>query len=146
MSMRDLASKLDHDLSLAAINLTATTNATGVDGADALSVTHIVNVGASGDTLSGSVYWTLSLEESDDNSTFTDAADADVIARYGNTEQATNSVVIDAPAEDEAVASFGYIGSKRYSRVVITATGTHTNGTEFAVSCVKESKVVQPTV
>lgn len=146
MAMRDLASKLDHEVTLVAAVQTATTNFTGVNNDNALSVTHIVNVGQSADTLSGSLYWTFKVQESDDDNDYTDAADADVIARNGNTEQAGNEVVIDAPAEDEVALSFGYIGNKLYSRVVATATGTHTNGTPLAGSCVKVSKVVQPTV
>lgn len=145
--MRDLVSKLDHEQVLAAIVVTATTDLTGVDGADALSVSHIVNLGDSADTLSGSVLWTFTLEESDaSGSGFTTAADADAIVRNGNTEQSTNSIVVDAPGEDQVALSFGYIGSKRYSRVTATATGTHSNGTPLAVSCVKESKLVRPTI
>jgi len=144
--MRDLVSKLDHEVVLNAVVSTTTPTCTGVDCADALSVTHLVNIGESGDTLSGSVYLTVILQESVDNSAWTTVADDDVILRNGNTIIATNSVVIDAAAEDDVVLGMGYIGNKQYSRPLITLTGTHTNGIPLAASAVKESKIIQPAI
>lgn len=147
--MRDLTSKLDHELTRAAAVATGNgTNIdfTGVDSSDALSVTHIVNVGVSADTLSGTLYHTFKLQESDDNSTYTDASADDVIVRNGNTVLTVNAVVIDAAAEDPVAISFGYIGHKQYSRVRDALTGNHATGTPLAGSCIKESKVVQPAI
>jgi tRNA G37 N-methylase Trm5 len=87
-------------------------------------------VGDSGDTLSGSVMVELELEESDDNTTYTDCANA---ALENATTGATGAVtgtnlgtfaVIDAPTEDSAMFYVRYVGSKRYSRVVVNKTGT----------------------
>lgn len=95
----------------------------------------IVNVGASGDTLSGTVYWSLELEESDDDSTYTDVAAADMIG--DNAGGSGQFALIDDPAEDDTVYSVGYIGSKRYLRVILNATGTHTNGTPIGAVAVR---------
>ena len=139
MTHRDNASKIDLEKTLSAQALTVTTNTASVDAEDALSITHKLQIGDSGDTLSGSVSWEVVLNESDDDSVFTAVAAEDVIVRQLNTEIDVNSVVIDAPAEDETSINFGYIGHKQYTRLEITAAGTHTNGTPMAASCEKEA-------
>jgi hypothetical protein len=81
--------------------------------------------GDSGDTLSASVYLTAKITECDTESgVYTDVATADI--QIG----ATNSFgKIDAPTEDQAIFWIGYGGSKGWVKVVVTPTGTHTNGT-----------------
>lgn len=87
----------------------------------------VFEVGASGDTLSGSVYLDLILQESADGSTgWAAPAAADV---------ENNSVRIDDPAEDSVVVKVGYKGEKRYIRAFVDTTGTHTNGTPIG-ACV----------
>lgn len=56
---------------------------------------------------------------------FTTIADADLGGLYG-------SHTIDAAAEDPTNLVREYRGTKRYVRIVWTATGTHTNGTPIA--------------
>lgn len=90
------------------------------------SLVAIATIGATGDTLSGSVYWTVSIEESDDDSTYTEVAAADL-------HNGVNNVVIDDNSEDQIPVKYGYKGSKRYLRVKVTKTGTHTNGTPMGV-------------
>jgi hypothetical protein len=97
----------------------------GFEGA--LMVAHL---GQSGDTLSGSVYVTPTFQESDDNSSFTDIADGDLIG-------GVNKPVVDAAAEDEVIIARSYIGSKRYVRVFIDFTGTHTNGIPISALVIK---------
>jgi len=80
----------------------------------------VFNIGASGDTLGGSTYITLKLQESDDGTTFADVSASEVLGTQG--------LVIDASDEDEVVVAMGYMGSKRYIRVFVDFTGTHTNG------------------
>lgn len=57
---------------------------------------------------------TYTLQESDDDATWADVADADVLSADGTNGQ--------APAANE-VAKIGYIGSKRYVRVTTSAAG-----------------------
>lgn len=91
----------------------------------------MAHIGDSGDTLSGSVYMTVGFQESDaSGSGFADIAAADL-------KGGANNVVIDAPAEDQVVVARAYVGAKRYVRVLITFTGTHTNGTPIAATVVK---------
>lgn len=112
-------------------------NCTGVDGRGYGSIIHQVNVGDSGDTLSGSVMVELELEESDDDSAYTDCPNAALEnPATGGAGHVTGTnlgtfAVIDAPSEDSIAFAVRYVGSKRYSRVVVNKTGTHTNGIEI---------------
>lgn len=97
----------------------------GVDCRGAGQVLMVAQQGISGDTLSGSLKWVITFEDSDDNSTFATIADAYLIGGYG-------THTIDAAAEDPTLIVREYTGGKRYVRIVWTATGTHTNGTPIA--------------
>lgn len=120
--------------------VTADANCTSIDLWDYPGeVTFAALIGESGDTLSGTVYIELEVEESDDNSTFTDVADAD-LSNYvaGNNDGCFG--VIDAAAEDDAVYTTQYTGSSRYVRAVVNVTGTHTNGTPIGVVAIVAGK------
>lgn len=108
----------------------ATIDLQGFEGCEVL-----FSVGESGDTLSGSVLWTLTLEDSPDDSTYTAVAAAGLLGAL---------TVIDAAAEDDVVQAVGYIGSQRYVQAVATATGTHTNGTPIAILAIKGHPRRQP--
>jgi hypothetical protein len=85
----------------------------------------VFQIGASADTLSGSVLLTLTVQESANDSTWTTVADADL-------EGGANLIVIDASTEDDVIHVRGYKGGKRYLRAFVDFTGTHTNGTPIA--------------
>ena len=102
----------------------------GVDLAGYETAIAIVNVGISADTLSGSVYHSVSLQDSADGITYADVAAAFV-------EGSSQPTVIDAAAEDPAVLTWGYKGSKRYIRTFNDTTGTHTTGTPYGAVVVK---------
>lgn len=122
MALRDITSNLAAEPSLAPAVRTATTNGAGVDlrGSDSAMV--VVNTGAYTD---GS--HVVTLQESDDNSTFTDVADADI--------QGTEPT-INAAGDANSVFQFGYIGTSRYVRVISTVTGA-TSGAAYAGSVVR---------
>ena len=94
---------------------TADANSTGFDTRNSDDVTIAFIVGASGDTLSGSVYIECELEESDDNSVWTDVADVDVTNSVTGTNTGT-AAKIDDPAEDDTIVKVGYKGYKHWSR------------------------------
>jgi hypothetical protein len=141
---RDIVNKLSAVVELVAANYTADPDPDGVDMQEAQAVVHRVNVGVSGDTLSGSVKIDLVLQESDDDSTWTAVTDVDNaiadIAQYPSAAAGAGLPngsgifqTIDAAAEDETLYSIGYRGTKRYSRVLPDFTGTHTNGTPIGI-------------
>ena len=77
--MKDMSNTIATAVTLKGAVYTAATNGVGVDLQGYDSATLIASVGAEGDTLSGSVLFSIGLEHSDDNSTFTDAAQADIV-------------------------------------------------------------------
>ena len=117
---------------IAPINSTADINGTSVSRAGYADLAFVALVGITGDTLSGSVYLALELEHSDDNSSFSDCADADLSAAVSGATTGTWGK-IDDNAEDDARYEVNYIGRKRYVRPVANYVGTHTNGMEIAV-------------
>lgn len=123
--------------------VTADVNCTAVDLQGYNSCMFIVNVGESGDTLSGSVYLEAEVEESDDNSTFTDVADADLRGYVAGTNDGCFGF-IDAAAEDDVLLKCQYTGNSRYVRVVINVTGTHTNGTPISVTAIRAGEDILP--
>ena len=134
--MKDLYSGLAADFGVETVVVTADANGASIDMQGYNSLMVIGAIGASGDTLSGSVYIELELEESDDDSTFTDVADADLQNSVTGTNTGTFAVIND-PAEDSQVYKTGYKGTKRYVRPVVNVTGTHTNGTPIALLMVR---------
>ena len=96
------------------------------------AIMHVVNVGASGITLSGTDYIALELEESDDNIAWNNCANADMVT-YDPADLGTEGdgefARLDAPAKADSVYKVGYNGNKRYSRLVLNFEGTHGAGT-----------------
>lgn len=129
---RDLYSGLKATQLLTPAVRTADANSTGVDMQGYSSLMLLFDIGNSGDTLSGTVYVELEVEESDDNSVWTDVADADLTNTVTGNNTGT-AALINAPTEDTLAVVVGYQGSKRYVRGVINVTGTHTNGIPCAV-------------
>lgn len=139
MSFRDLVNniKLVNLIKPIVVNNDSEGGSGTTDGVDTKGYDSVVLAalfGDSGDTLSGSVYFEVKLEESDDNETFTAVTDAnlvDIPAGGIATAPGAGGVIatIDAPSEDQVAVIVGYLGNKRYVRLFIDTTGTHTNGT-----------------
>jgi len=122
----------------ALVPVVGTTNRVGVpqdlQGSYKNSVTFCI--GASGDTLSGSVKMTCIIRESDSAASgFTPVDLSDLLYEVGTPNPSNGywEAVIDDNAEDERVIKVSYIGSKRYIRPEVLFTGTHTNGTPVAI-------------
>ena len=144
MAIYDGKSGITIDESLNAIVKAADTNCTGVDSKDFSTVTHVVNVGANGITFSTTNKVEIELEESADNTTFTDVTSNTSVV--GGTV-GTNGLwqTIKADGECNAVYAIGYTGPKRYSRVVLNFSGTHGTGTIFGVTGIKGRPISGPT-
>jgi hypothetical protein len=135
--MRDLHNNITVDKALETIVVNNDSEGTGevidLQGFEAAEM--VVNVGESGDTLSGSVKFDLILQEGEesDGSDMAAVSDADdLIGASSSTFQ-----TIAAASEDGAVYSVGYVGTYRYIRLYVDVTGTHTNGTPIGAVCVK---------
>ena len=148
MTTREIFNSTKTESVVRAQVLTALPTATVIDMADASSVNFLIDMGNSADTLSGSVFWTITLQDSADNITFATVTDAEslLIAIDGAKQASATSIIVDAPAEDQKVFEVTYKvpGNKRYLKLLITPTGTHTNGTPMSAMAVKGYLKVSP--
>ena len=140
---RDLYSDLGVTQLKDPVVVTADFNSASIDTQNFESLMLAASIGLSGDTLSGSVKIEMEVEESVDDSVWTDVANADLMQFVTGTNVGTFAL-IDAAAEDETVYITGYKGSKRYVRVVGNVTGTHTNGTPIGVVALRGDPHVGP--
>ena len=142
--MFDLKNNIELVESLNAIVKDADTDCTAIDTQGFNSSMAIVNVGAPGVTFSTTHKVEIELEHSDDNVTFTDVtSNTDVV---GGTVGANGLwQTIDADGDCNAVYAIGYVGGKRYSRVVLNFSGTHGANTIFGVVGVKGRPLSGPT-
>lgn len=120
--MRDISKDITVEQSLAPAARTADANGTGVDLANFDGATVVVDAGAWTDGAH-----TFTVEESDDDSTYSAVADADLVG---------TEPVIDAADEDEQVYLVGYIGTKRYIRVAV-AVASATTGAVYGASVIR---------
>lgn len=105
-------------ISLAPLARTATANGTGVDLQGYQSCEFYVITG----TMTDGAH-TINLQESDDNSTYTSIADADILG-------IEPALVL---TDDNVIKKAGYLGRKRYVRVITTVSGATTGGVYCAI-------------
>ena len=133
MATKDLFNNIKTAMMATPAVQTTTLTSAAVSTAGYQSAVVLFDVGNSADTLSGSVYWTLSLTECATLAgSYTAVAAANVIVD-GGTLDTTSTYVIDAPLEDTIVVKFGYRGSLGFIKGVATATGTHSTGTPIGI-------------
>jgi len=134
--MRDLANNTNTVVVVAPVVVTGDTNGTGVDLQGFSSCQLSVSTGVEGDTLSGSVKFEFYLEDSDDNSSFS-AVTSNVNTTGKGVDGSGVFLLLDSNGETPQITTIGYIGGKRYVRVRIDATGTHSNGTPMSITGVQ---------
>lgn len=122
---------------LAADNTPAAVDLRGFDGAEIL-----LAIGAGGITFSGTNKIEFVLTHSDDDSTYTAVADADMLGVSGISSGIIKSLI----AAHAAAASyrFGYKGGKRYLKLLADFSGTHGTETAIAAMVVKGSPDIAP--
>lgn len=132
MTNKDNTDNFDICLLTVPANATTTVTSSAVNLTPYNSATICFEIGAaSADTLSGSILWTCTIQESDTYNTGFTAVDASEI-----TNLSANSVVIDANGECSTTYKIGYKGNAKYLRGLITATGTHTYGNIMSIYAV----------
>ena len=122
---------------LAADNTPAAVDLSGFNGAEIL-----LAIGAGGITFSGTNKVEFVLTHSDDNSTYSNVTDADMLGVTGITSGIIKSLI----AAHAAAASYryGYIGGKRYLKLLADFSGTHGTGTPIAAMVIKGEPLVEP--
>jgi hypothetical protein len=122
MAFRDLRSNIDAVNTLSPAARNATANGTGVDCRGFEGAMAVVQFGTWTDGTH-----TPSLQESDDNSTFTAVAAVDQIGTF---------TAVSSAAGNNTVQRVGYSGTKRYLRVVMTV-ATATTGALSSATVVR---------
>jgi len=115
MASRDLVNNISVAQTLAPAARTASANGTGVDLQGYESAAVVIAAG----TITDGTH-TIEIQESDDNSTFTAVADADL---QGSEPTVASNTVYEV----------GYLGSKRYIRAITTVSGATSGGVYGAV-------------
>jgi hypothetical protein len=120
---------------LAADNTPAAIDLQGFDGAKLL-----IQVGAGGITFDATNKVEFKITHSDDDSTYTAVAAADVIlGTNADSSVGTGGIVKSLVAAHATadITSVDYIGGKRYLKVLADFSGTHGTGTPICVTVVK---------
>jgi hypothetical protein len=114
--------------------LTATTLSSHIDLQDASDCMIEATIGVQGDTLSGSLYWELELQDSPDDSTYTAVVDANISNPVSGRTATGTFAAITASAGCSKVYQVAYRGNQRYVKVNLRATGSHSTGTIIGVT------------
>lgn len=128
--MRDLQKQIGPAQALAPALYTSTTNGTGIDRADYEGVVFVVTSG----TVTDGTY-AFKIQDSADNSSFSDAAAGDVSGSITNITSSTTATE----------QKFAYAGPKRYCRLVMTVTGSPGTGGYICAVAIKSGAKVLPT-
>lgn len=140
--MHDLHSHVSVKSLIAPAVLAADNTPVAVDllGFDAAEI--ILSIAAGGITFSGTNKIEFVLTHSDDDSTYTNVTDADMLGVSG-----ISSGIIKSLTAAHASANayrFGYKGNKRYLKLLADFSGTHGTGTGIAATVVRGAPEVKP--
>jgi hypothetical protein len=115
---------------LAADNTPASIDLQGYNAAEIL-----LSIGIGGITFTGTNKIEFVLTHSDDDTTYTNVTDADLLGVTGTTGGIIKALVAAHAAA--AVYRFGYKGNKRYLKLLADFSGTHGTGTPIAATVLK---------
>lgn len=115
--MRDAISNWQVKRVISPVSVSDNTASVGqsIDGRGYDSVSYLIAIGSVADA---DATFTVLLEESADNSTFSAVADADMVSQTSGTAPETAAGF--QYDDDNEVRKIGYIGTKRYTRLTIT--------------------------
>ena len=140
--MRDLHSSVAVATLIGAATLAADNTPSSVDlqGFDSAEI--LLAIGAGGITFSGTNKVEFVLTHSDDDSTYTAVADADMLG----VSSITSGIIKSLTSAHAAAASyrFGYKGGKRYLKLLADFSGTHGTGTPIAAMVLKGDANLKP--
>lgn len=141
--MKDLHSGVSVATLIANATLAADNTPAAVDLLGFQSAEILLAIGVGGITFSGTNKIEFVLTHSDDNSTYTNVADADLLGVSGT----SNGIIKSLTSAHAAGASyrFGYKGGKRYLKLLADFSGTHGTGTPIAAMVLLGDPEVAPT-
>lgn len=142
--MRDIVSRLAETQVVGPAVLTADNTPAALDLAGFNSAAILISVGIGGITFTTTNKIEFVVTHSDDDSTYTNVTDADVQGVTGVTNGIVRSLTAAKAAADTAPTEIGYVGNKRYLKVLADFSGTHSTGTPISVVLVKGNGAVKP--
>lgn len=142
--MRDLVSRLAETQVIGPVVLSADNTPATIDLAGFNSAAILISVGIGGITFTTSNKIEFVVTHSDDDSTYTNVTDADVQGVTGISNGIVRSLTAAKAAADTAPTEIGYVGNKRYLKVLADFSGTHGAGTPISVVLVKGNGAVKP--
>lgn len=133
--MRDIHSDMKAVAAIGAVTLAADNTPAAVDRQGYESAELLLHVGIGGITFDSSNKIEIKVTHSDDDSTYTAVAAADIL---GESSIGSGGIVKSLVAAHAAAAvyRYGYVGGKRYLKVLADFTGTHGTGTPIAATWV----------
>jgi hypothetical protein len=128
--MRDLYSRVKAVAAIGSATLAADNTPAAVDRAGYNSAVLELAIGVGGITFSGTNKVEFKLTHSDDDTTYTAVTDADMQGVTG----ITDGIIFSLTAAHAAAAVYkrGYIGNKRYLKLLADFSGTHGTGTPIS--------------
>jgi hypothetical protein len=119
--------------------LAADNTPAAIDLLDYAAALLLLHIGVGGITFNGTNKIEFVLTHSDDDSTYTNVAEADVIKDANAPTAIANGIVRSLTAAHAAstLQKLGYIGGKRYLKLLSDFSGTHGTGTPIAASVVR---------
>ncbi len=142
--MRDIASNISNAVILPAATYSADNTPAAVDLQGFTSAAILLSVGVGGITFTGTNKVEFVLTHSDDDVTYTNVTTADI---NGKDAAAVTSGIIKSLTAAHATAAvyeFGYLGNKRYLKLLADFSGTHATGTPMAATVVRGTPTVNP--
>lgn len=140
--MRSLYNKLGASVLLASATYAADSTPVAVDLTEFDSALIAIEVGVGGITFSGTNKVEFVLTHSDDDSTYSNVTDADMQGVTGITGGIIKSLIAAHATADVSV--FGYIGEKRYLKLLADFSGTHGTGTPLSALVLKGEAHLEP--
>lgn len=136
---RDGATGLAPVLAFGPATLSADNTPAAVDLRDYGKATLMLAIGAGGITFDGTNKIEFKLTHSDDDSSYTNVGDDDVIKDSNAPASITGGIIRSLTAAHAAadVQKLGYIGGKRYVKLLADFSGTHGTGTPISAVWVK---------
>lgn len=140
--MKDLHSAINIATAIGAVVLSADNTPVAIDLQGYNSAEILLGIGIGGITFSGTNKIEFVVTHSDDDSTYTNVTDADIIGAAS----ISNGIIKSLIAAHAAAASyrFGYKGGRRYLKVLADFSGTHGAGTPVYAAVIRSHGMNNP--
>lgn len=136
---RDGATRLSPVSALPPAVYAADNTPSAIDLRDSQSATLLLHIGVGGITFSGTNKIEFILTHSDDDTTYTAVTDDDLVKDSLAPATITNGIIRSLIAAHAAATlqKIGYVGGKRYLKLLADFSGTHGTGTPAAATVVR---------